>query len=203
MHPFGALAQLYSVGMTLTELDRIVREHQHEVYRYLRYLGADAPTAEDLVQETFLAAYAAETDVTGWEPSRRAAWLRGIARNKLVAHWRRLRSGPVLTDPQALAEYAQRAEAVWTRDFLGGGDGFDYLEALRKCLEVLPTRGREVVRMRYEQGKSREDMAVALELSDDGVKSLLRRTRAALGECVQRRLGRPAELAKEVADGVA
>ena len=36
------------------DLERLVREHQAELWRYLRYLGSDAARAEDLVQETFL-----------------------------------------------------------------------------------------------------------------------------------------------------
>ncbi len=189
--------------MTLTELDSIVREHQGELYRYLRYLGADGPTAEDLTQEAFLAAYEHPADTVGWDSGRRAAWLRGIGRNKWLAHCRRTRSEPATTDAQALAQYAQDAEVVWTRDFLRGGDGFNYLEALRKCLELLPEQRRQAVRLRYEQNKSREEMAAALQLSDDGVKSLLRRIRAVLGDCVLRRLGRTDGSLQEVPDAIA
>ena len=189
--------------MTLTELDRIVREHQGEVYRYLRYLGADGATAEDLSQETFLAAYENPAESAGWDIARRGAWLRGIARNKWLANCRQARTSPVKADWKTLEQYAQDAEVVWTRQFLGQGDGFDYLEALRKCLELLPEPRREAVRLRYEQNKSREEMAVTLRLSDDGVKSLLRRIRATLGDCVLRRLGRAGEFGKEVSDATA
>ncbi len=186
--------------MTLTELDRIIREHQGEVYRYLRYLGADGSTAEDLAQDTFLAASGSPTEIAGWHSGRRAAWLRGIARNKWLAEHRRMRASPVSADSQTLERYAQDAESVWTREFLGGGDGFEYQEALRKCLDLLPAPRREALRLRYEQNKSREEMAAALQLSEDGIKSLLRRIRSALGDCVLRRLGRPGEPLKEVPD---
>ena len=39
--------------MDRDELAVVVRVNQAGIYRYLRYLGADRPTAEDLVQETF------------------------------------------------------------------------------------------------------------------------------------------------------
>ena len=34
----------------------LIESHQAELWRYLRYLGCDAAEAEDLTQETFLAA---------------------------------------------------------------------------------------------------------------------------------------------------
>ena len=43
--------------MTHDILETIVRTHQAMVYRYLRYMGAAADVAEDVAQETFLAAY--------------------------------------------------------------------------------------------------------------------------------------------------
>ncbi len=42
--------------MDREKLEAIVRAHQAEIYRYLRYLGADNASAEDLVQDTFLTA---------------------------------------------------------------------------------------------------------------------------------------------------
>ena len=36
-------------------LSVLVKTHQAEIYRYVRYLGADASPAADLGQETFLA----------------------------------------------------------------------------------------------------------------------------------------------------
>ena len=40
---------------TRLDLAELVREHQADVWRYLRYLGADGHDADDLTQETFLA----------------------------------------------------------------------------------------------------------------------------------------------------
>ena len=37
-------------------LESLVRIHQAKLYRYLRYLDADRQTAEDLLQDVFLAA---------------------------------------------------------------------------------------------------------------------------------------------------
>jgi RNA polymerase sigma-70 factor (ECF subfamily) len=164
------------------ELAAIVRVNQAAIYRYLRYLGADAPTAEDLVQETFLAAFKspkAEQDL-----SNPSAWLRGISRNLFLQHCRRDRRSPVV----AGSEHLEQAENAWRSVFLRGGDGFDYLEALRRCLYDLPPKHRNVLDMRYRDKRSRGEMAQSLGVSEDGIKSLLRRLRAALAKCVEKRL---------------
>lgn len=164
------------------ELAAVVRINQAGIYRYLRYLGADRPTAEDLVQETFLAAFksrTAEQDLCS--PS---AWLRGIARNLFLQHCRRDRRSPVVVG----GEHLERAENTWRLVFLRDGDGFDYLEALRQCLHDLPSKQRDVLDMRYRDAKSRGEMAQFLGISEDGIKSLLRRIRAALAKCVEKRL---------------
>jgi RNA polymerase sigma-70 factor (ECF subfamily) len=164
------------------ELAAMVRINQAGIYRYLRYLGADQPTAEDLVQETFLTAFQsrrAERDLAS--PS---AWLRGIARNLFLQHCRRGRRSPVVAD----SEHLEEADRMWRSVFLRGGDGFDYLDALRRCLHDLPAKQRDVLDMRYRDDKSRGEMAQFLGISEDGIKSLLRRIRAALAKCVEKRL---------------
>jgi len=164
-------------------LEALVKVHQAELYRYLRYLGASPEAAEDLVQETFLAACRSETAPKTDAVRRRAAWLRGVARNLFLAHCRRDRSSPVRADSESLA----RAEGTWEATFLRGGDGFETLEALRACLRELPERQREVLDLRYRERRSRSALARLLKMTEDGVKSLLRRIRAALAACIERR----------------
>jgi len=165
-------------------LETLVRAHQAQIYRYLRYLGADSVSAEDLVQDVFLAAFKSEAFPGSEEEPKAAAWLRGIARNLFLQHCRRAGAARVKTN----TELVERAEDVWKGHFLREGDGFDYAEALRKCLEELPKTQRAALEMRYERQKSRLQMARRLKMTQNGVKSLLRRIRTALAGCVRRRL---------------
>ncbi|MBI3272239.1 MAG: RNA polymerase sigma factor [Planctomycetes bacterium] len=167
---------------TLAEL---VHARQAEIFRYLRYLGAlDAGVAEDLAQETFLAAFRSTAPPPLDDERACAAWLRGIARNLFLMHCRRARANPVRTDEATI----ERAEAFWATRFLRSGDGFEYIEALRACVSGLSERARRLLDLCYAQRKSRDEMARSLDMSEDGIKSMLRRTRAALAECVRRRL---------------
>jgi RNA polymerase sigma-70 factor (ECF subfamily) len=172
--------------MTGDELETLVRMHQAEVYRYVRYLGAEsAAVAEDLVQETFLAAFRSSSPPSGADGRVQSAWLRGIARNLFLGYCRHARNAKVRSDSDAL----DRAEVLWSSQFLRGGDGFDYVEALRSCMQKLADRQRHMLQLQYTEGKSRAEIASLLEMTEDGIKSALRRTRAALAECIKRRLG--------------
>jgi len=166
-------------------LTTMVRTHQAEIFRYLRYLGArDANLAEDLAQDTFLAAFRSQNAPLTTDVRRQAAWLRGVARNVFLMHCRKVRTTPVRFDSEGL----ERAEAVWANRFLRDGDGFDFVAALRRCLGKLGERQMGVLRMRYWEKRSRGEMAGRLRMSEDGVKSMLRRLRSALKGCVEQSL---------------
>ena len=170
--------------MTPDDLETLVRLHQNELFRYLRYLGAAHAAAEDLVQETFLVAFRSDTLPTIENDRARAAWLRTTARHRFLHYCREKRRGARPTGEAMLED----AEAVWNADFLRGGDGFDTVEALRKCLDALSTDQRRAVDLQYAQRASRADMAGLLKMTEDGVKSLMRRIRAKLADCIERRL---------------
>ncbi len=161
------------------DLESLVREHQADVWRYLRYLGAAADDADDLTQETFLAV--ARTPFELRSRGETAGYLRTAARNQLLML--RRKQGRQATTVELAA-----AEAVWAAA-TPEGDSSRFLEALAACCESLTGRAREAIERFYRHGESREELAAAFEVTVDGVKSLLRRTRAALRECIERRLG--------------
>ena len=79
------------------------------------------------------------------------------------------------------------AEEVW-RQFCVRDGGDRYVEALRECLGELPGRSHQAIERRYGQSQSRGHIATELGMSVDGVKSLLRRVRKILRDCVERRV---------------
>jgi len=171
--------------LTRENLEELVKLHQAALFRYARYLGADLHAAEDIVQETFLAVFHAGLPVeSNADPNAQAAWLRGIARNHFLRHWRSSKNAKVVADNTLL----EQAEAAWAGDFLRSGDGFDYLEALRLCLHELPDDRRRLLVLRYAEKKSRADMARLAGTTENGMKSILRRIRAGLAQCIKRRL---------------
>lgn len=173
--------------MTRETLSNLISTHQTEIFRYLKYLGADHAAAEDLLQDAFLRAFRAESAPDMEDITSRGAWLRRIARNLFYDHCRRASRSPISFD----SARAEHAEEFWTHDFLIQDDGFGCLEALECCLGSLPERQRKMVHSFYANRQSREQIAEDFGITTDGVKVALRRIRQALGECIQTRLATP------------
>jgi len=177
----------HSKGMTAATADRqaelagLVRAHQAGVWRYLRFLGCHPAEADDLVQETFLAVLRENFAIRS--PAETAAYLRTVARNRLLMARRKQRNAPSAVDLEA-------AESVWAR--VAAEDGLNhYLAALGDCLQAAITpRARQALELQYRDRASREEIAAALEMAVEGVKTLLRRARTALRDCVERKVGR-------------
>ena len=170
--------------MTREDLEELIEAHQAELFRYLRFLGADRAVAEDLVQETYLGAFKSKSAPELSDHRARGAWLRRIAHNRFIDHCRRHKRSPVTFS----SKEAEAAENFWRNEFYQHDEGFGCMEALEYCLQKLTERQRELIEAFYATRRSRDEIASSLGISSDGVKMALRRTRHALGECIQQRL---------------
>lgn len=169
--------------MDIEVLEAMVKIYQAELYRYVRYLGADAATADEVIQDVFLAVYNSPSVPDIEDEQRCAAWLRGITRNTFLNYCRshRRRMKHEIADPLILAE----AEKFWITEFLPHDKGFDYIEALRRCIEKLPRKNKELILAFYGKTIPRSALAKCYGMTKNGLKSRLRRIRAVLAKCVQ------------------
>ena len=137
------------------------------VYGYfLHRTGGSVPIAEDLTQETFLAA------VSELKKGRRVElpipWIYGIARHKLIHHYRRHDRDPVLLPDEDLVPQE-----------LPDGESALARENAIAALAALPPSQRAAVVLRHLEGLSVPEVADALGKSVEAVESLLARGRAA------------------------
>jgi len=136
------------------------------VYGYLVSRCGQAVVAEDLTAETFLAAVdAVRRDAP---PSISTAWLVGVARHKLVDHWRR----------QGREERGLRA----TGEEPESSDPWDvHLDALRArdALDQIAPHHRAALTLRYLDDLPVLEVASVLNRSVHATEGLLVRARAA------------------------
>jgi len=173
--------------MTSADPDRmafeiLVRQHHRRLLGYALALCRAPAEAEDLVQEAFLVAY---RDLARFDPSRDfAAWVRGIVRMKWLES-RRRRERPL--DDAALAALDEGHRGF---DAAEAATGDDALATLRGCVAHLDDALRETVELFYLQELPCQAVAERTGVSVEAVKKRLQRARAALGECLGRKLGR-------------
>jgi RNA polymerase sigma-70 factor, ECF subfamily len=145
-----------------------------EVYGYLASRCGSASVAEDLTSETFLAAVDAVR--RGTVPDLTVAWLIGVARHKLVDHWRRqgrehTAEAPAelsvddwdaqldqLAAQATLADLGPHHRSALTLRYLDGLPVRDVAACLGRtegATEVLLVRAKAAFRSRYENGRPR------------------------------------------------
>lgn len=145
-----------------------------EVYRYLaRALLGDRAAAEDLTQETFAAVVVAAR--MGRPEALTMPWVMGVARHKLVDHYRRR-----ARDERRLAlAWAQSSDSV-ELELLDGSDPARVLEMMR----TLSPEHRLVLILKYVDELAVKEIATTLNRSLHATNSLLSRARRALATSV-------------------
>ncbi|MFT4515055.1 MAG: RNA polymerase sigma-70 factor (ECF subfamily) [Planctomycetota bacterium] len=162
-----------------TRLAAWVRQHQTGAWRYLCFLGGELGSLEDILQDALLAAV--EKGIPEKPDAVAAAWLRGTIHNLFLMELRRRRTRPALA---ALTDEASVAAAFahYTRV---DDSGDATVLALRSCLELVAPRSRQAIDMFYGDGKRRDEIAEALGVGVEGVKTMLRRAKHELRVCVE------------------
>jgi RNA polymerase sigma-70 factor (ECF subfamily) len=135
-----------------------------EVYHYLLHRCRQQATAEDLTSETFLAAVDAIRRGAVALPT--AAWLIGIARHKLVDHWRRAE------------REARQLERLPVPDSVELDGPIEPGRAFTVLAELNPMQ-RAALTLRHVDGLSVPDVARLLGRSVHATETLLVRARAA------------------------
>ena len=140
------------------------------VFRYLVgcVLG-DRSTAEDLTQETFAAVVAAAR--SGRREATTMPWVMGVARHKLVDHYRRS-----ARDDRHLAISWVKGPDSCELESLDSADPTRTIEILRD----LSPEHRLVLILKYVDELSAQEIATHLDRSLDATNSLLSRARRAL-----------------------
>jgi RNA polymerase sigma-70 factor (ECF subfamily) len=139
-----------------------------QVYGYLVARCGDEALAEDLTAEAFLAAVdAVKRDAV---PDLTIAWLVGVARHKLVDHWRR-REREDRKLALVHAETADAEEVPWD-------ERLDAARA-REVLETMGPHHRGALTLRYLDGLSVPEVAEHLGRTVHATEALLVRARTA------------------------
>jgi RNA polymerase sigma-70 factor, ECF subfamily len=175
--------------------ERWVDEHGDCLYRYALTRVRKPEVAEDLVQETLLAAL--RNRKTFSRQSSERTWLCGILKNKIVDHFRKLGRETSFTDLQFLEdEYSEKfvAEGWWVhvkgpKDWQPEADAAlqrdEFWQTVRACLGKLPPRVADVFMLREMEEVDSKDICRMLSISENNLWVMLHRARMALRECLE------------------
>jgi RNA polymerase sigma-70 factor (TIGR02943 family) len=171
-----------------------VDQHGDRLYRYAVTRVRHPEVAEDLVQETLLAAVRTQTSFRGTSSER--SWLYGILKNKICDHFRKLAREVSYTDLEFLEDEMSHkfidqgwnhdlGPAEWKPEAQAALDRKEFWETFRSCLDKLPPRVADVFILREREDMDTAQICDALRISQHNLWVMLHRARMAQRECLE------------------
>ena len=159
----------------------LVREHHAAVISQIIAIVRDRDLADEVCQDTFLAAYQSLGDFRF--QCKFSTWLISIARNKSVSA---LRSK--LARLQREKSVFEARVTHWSLSAANQSDGEDLddsIDHLQRCLGRLDPQQREVIERFYGGQESAEAIGRETGRSGSGIRMMLLRLRKILHRCMQ------------------
>jgi RNA polymerase sigma-70 factor (ECF subfamily) len=151
----------------LAAFDQLMREHEARVFSIaLRFTGRRAD-AEEITQDVFVKLHGTLGRITDADHLRR--WLLRTVTHRCLNRLRDERRRPQLVPIESMPTAAEPAAPESGSDPLAGPH-------LRRLLLELAPEARVVVLLRFQEDLDPSDIAVALDMSVNTVKSHLRRS---------------------------
>ncbi|HOC19178.1 MAG TPA: RNA polymerase sigma factor [Vicinamibacterales bacterium] len=166
----------------------LVRRHNTRVYRAVRAVLGDEREVEDAMQQAYLDAYAHLAQFAG--RARFSTWLTRIAVNEAIGRARRqgVRMETGFPDEDG-REDADRRFAAADPSPEHRAFSFELRALLETAIDTLAPGYREVFMLREVEGMSTAEVAEALGLTDEAVKTRLHRARGLLKDDLFSRTG--------------
>ncbi|MBF0619289.1 MAG: sigma-70 family RNA polymerase sigma factor [Candidatus Omnitrophica bacterium] len=168
------------------------------LFRYAMMRLRNRDLAENIVQETFLAALKGRKSFGGRSAER--TWMIGILKHKIIDHYRKdFRERPV-TDLQVMQtdeeqtidgfydalENPKKYPKDWMPDQQAILNAKDFWEVFHGCLGYLPAKTAHAFTMRELDDMQTADICKELGISPTNLWVMLHRARLQLRECLER-----------------
>lgn len=172
---------------------RWLHDHGDYLFGYAVARLQDRALAEDMVQETLLAAIQSKNRFEGRSTER--TWLVGILKHKILDHIRgKYREIPVTEllkpDESIEALFDERGRwkegpTPWRDDPQSSLDQKEFWRALVQCLAELPDRLGQVFALREMEGLGTDEIRNMLNVTATNLGVLLHRARMRLRRCLE------------------
>ncbi|MDB6066420.1 MAG: hypothetical protein JWR26_2628 [Pedosphaera sp.] len=179
--------------------ERWVEDYGDYLFKFAMIRLRDPSRAEDMVQETFLAALKGSSRFAGRSAER--SWLVGILKNKIIDHFRKAGRETSFTDLSFYAD-EESDRFIQVGAFKGGwihelgpvewspnpGAGMDakvFFKAFHDCADKLPRNVSRVFILREIDGLETKEICSSLEISESNLWVMLHRARMALRRCLE------------------
>jgi RNA polymerase sigma-70 factor (ECF subfamily) len=176
--------------VAVEDVSRWVDAYGDALFRFALARVRDRSLAEDLVQETFLAAWKSRDAFRG--ECAFSTWLTGILRRKVVDHFRREQRNPTRAEDDGAPVQIFDKRGVWKQAISRWaecpGDTLQLAElgrVLGDCVERLPPNLAEAFLLRERDQLAPDDVCRTLQISRNNLSVRLHRARLLLRHCLE------------------
>jgi RNA polymerase sigma-70 factor (ECF subfamily) len=174
-----------------------IEKHRPQLVKFAMLQLRNATAAEDVVQDTLLAALQSGSSFAGQSSVK--TWLVGILKHKIIDLIRKrsreqpLESADDETDIEDLQDAVYRQDGHFRESPADWGnpeaalDQRRFFEVLERCMEGLPKKTARAFLMREVMGLETEEICKELAITTSNCWVLLYRARMALRECLEGR----------------
>jgi RNA polymerase sigma-70 factor (TIGR02943 family) len=173
-------------------LTQWVDNYTSDLYSWAFHKVSNTDLAQDLVQDTFLAA--AEKIESFKGESSPKTWLFSILNHKIIDHYRKKMNQTIPHENESLSRFFEtegawqekRRPRHWSDDDEEEHllDNHDFRAILKKCLDALPEKWNLCVKLKYLSGKNGEEICQELAISSSNYWQIIHRAKLQLRECV-------------------
>ena len=177
----------------LSNPDTWVDQYGDALYRYALMRLKNPAVAEDMVQETFLAALKARDRFAG--KSAEKTWLIGILKHKIIDHFRKSKREYVVEDINAEADRQDHffdPQGSWNtpiRQWERPNEALEqeeFWQVFSACVSALPTHLADLYILREINGLQTDELCKVLEISTtNNMWVMLSRARMRLRRCLE------------------
>jgi RNA polymerase sigma-70 factor (ECF subfamily) len=178
---------------TRLDSDAWVDQYGDALFRFAVSRVKERTIAEDLVQETFLAALKSGDRFKG--KSSEKTWLFAILKHKIIDHFRKNRSKAAGREIPLDAENVdgfftangdwRMRPTHWSADPEKAQELNEFLDHFYRCLAGLPRRNAEAFVYREIDGMSTEEICTTLDIKPNNCWVMLYRARMLLRKCLE------------------
>ncbi len=178
--------------MTTPNLHNWLNEHGDYLYRFALARLRDPHQAEDVVQETFLAAIKSPNFA---EQSAPRTWLTGILKHKIIdvmrKNVREISASDLIDDEDASVDDFFDDAGHWADKPLkwdmpeNALEQKQFLSILQSCMEKLSAKSAQIFLMRDVHETDNEEICKALNISSTNAWVMLYRARLGLRKCLE------------------
>ena len=182
---------------TKVQFENWVNDFSDELYSWAFYKTTSKETAEDLVQETFLAAYHKIDSFEG--KSQPKTWLFSILNNKVIDYYRK--SAKTTKQTFSLTENSgyELSDAVFTETGCWENydvnpiwdqevhllDNSEFNIVMQECMQELPKKWKTALTSKYLSEKNAEAICQELEITASNYWQIVHRAKLLVKKCLE------------------